>query len=490
MTAPSLPPRRRAAVVLLALALPALGGSGRASTGAAAAPPAHAAAAADATARPSPSQLVVISTTDVKGKSSPCGCHTPKGGLARRAALGDSLRKVYGQVLVVDSGGFFPEEAEYEAAAAFMMDAMKDLGVVAAGVGESDLRYGRGFLLAQIARTKLPVTCANLFDRASGKSLVAPWILHDAGRAKVGFFGLITNHGNLGPSVDSLRVTDPLEAAQATVAALKAKGATVIVLLSELGKVESEEVANVIPGIDLVIAGRKVPLFEQGRRIAGSLVVYGGEQSHYAGRTILKLDPSGHVAGSDAEMVMLGPDVPEDRVMFGKVKRFEDAFNDQLRKLESKLALESIAGEEGDDEDELRDHYVGAEVCGRCHKPEYDQWKTTAHSRAWSTLVEHHSESRTDCQPCHTVGFGQPGGFRTDADAAKFGNVQCENCHGMGTQHDATRAAAKLTALTCRKCHDDTSSPYFSFEVYEPHILHHPPAVLPPLPPRPKVAMQ
>ena len=38
-----------------------------------------------------PDKLVILSTTDVKGKTSPCGCHIPKGGLYRRASLADSI---------------------------------------------------------------------------------------------------------------------------------------------------------------------------------------------------------------------------------------------------------------------------------------------------------------------------------------------------------------------------------------------------------------
>ena len=55
-----------------------------------------------------PDKLLILSTTDVKGKTGPCGCHVPKGGLSRRAFYIDSLKSSYGQVLVVDNGGFFP----------------------------------------------------------------------------------------------------------------------------------------------------------------------------------------------------------------------------------------------------------------------------------------------------------------------------------------------------------------------------------------------
>jgi hypothetical protein len=43
----------------------------------------------------------------------------------------------------------------------------------------------------------------------------------------------------------------------------------------------------------------------------------------------------------------------------------------------------------------------------------------------------------------------------------------------------------KITAATCITCHTTVNSPPFTFDVYEAHILHHPPANMPPLPPNP-----
>jgi hypothetical protein len=132
------------------------------------------------------------------------------------------------------------------------------------------------------------------------------------------------------------------------------------------------------------------------------------------------------------------------------------------------------------------DHFVGSEVCQRCHQPEYTQWQSTPHARAWQTLVDQKKESTPECVTCHVVGYKQAGGFQTADDAPKLGNVQCENCHGMGTQHEAMPAQPqKVTEATCRTCHNATSSPVFDFAVYEPHILHHPPTNMPALPPKP-----
>ncbi|MCE9627633.1 MAG: cytochrome c family protein, partial [Candidatus Eisenbacteria bacterium] len=100
--------------------------------------------------------------------------------------------------------------------------------------------------------------------------------------------------------------------------------------------------------------------------------------------------------------------------------------------------------------------------------------------------VDVNRESTPECVTCHVVGYQQSGGFHASEDAGKLGNVQCENCHGMGTQHEALAAApAKVTEATCRSCHNSTTSPNFDFAVFQPHIVHQVPAVLPKLPPSP-----
>jgi mono/diheme cytochrome c family protein len=84
------------------------------------------------------------------------------------------------------------------------------------------------------------------------------------------------------------------------------------------------------------------------------------------------------------------------------------------------------------------------------------------------------------------TGFAKPGGFRTGEDWARFGNVQCEACHGMGTQHKVwSEDGQVVAAATCMGCHTATTSPTFRLADYWPHVLHHPPAGLKPLPETP-----
>ena len=153
------------------------------------------------------------------------------------------MKTQYGQVLLVDNAGFFPELEDYQDVAWFLMDADKLLGIDAVGVSEKELKWGRSFLLANYKRTQVPLVCANLYDKATKKTLVPPYVIKKVGTVTVGVFGLTSDKVDLGLSRDSLTVEDPSAAAKRTVEEIRKKGATVVVLLSALGKVEAEDLS-------------------------------------------------------------------------------------------------------------------------------------------------------------------------------------------------------------------------------------------------------
>ncbi len=429
-----------------------------------------------------PDKIAICSVSDVKGKTSPCGCHVPKGGLARQASFMDSIRTQYGQLYFVDNGGFFPEDDLHQDAGWFLMDAYKLLGVDAVGVADRDLRFGLGFLRENARSRKLPIVCANLIEKKTGKTAFPASIVVQHGGVKVGFFGLVSDKADLGPSRDSLQATDPAAATRTTIADLRKKGAQVVVALSNLGKAEGEDLCTVVDGIDVMILGRNVPLIQKGRLIKTTLAVYGGEQGQNMARTLLTLDAQRKVSAREADVYVLGPQIPDKPEVLQMVKDFEDALNEKLRKAQKQDAAEAtLASAENNP-----DHFVGAAMCERCHKAEAEQWRTTAHARAWQTLVDNKKDADPDCIQCHVVGFRKPGGFVSAALSPTMANVQCESCHGVGTQHEAFKAkTTPVTEATCRQCHNETTSPEFSFAVFEPHILHQVPASLPPLPQNP-----
>jgi hypothetical protein len=153
-------------------------------------------------------------------------------------------------------------------------------------------------------------------------------------------------------------------------------------------------------------------------------------------------------------------------------------------------------------------NYLGVQVCAFCHsggvraENVYSLWTNTLHSHAFKDAINglstDHFTSR--CISCHVVGFDTNalavnGGF--DDIAAQVGwtfptnisntnwdampaalqgvaNVQCENCHGPGSEHayafgntnliNWPRLGVSYAAGSCAQCHDSLSHHYKTAE--------------------------
>jgi peroxiredoxin len=116
--------------------------------------------------------------------------------------------------------------------------------------------------------------------------------------------------------------------------------------------------------------------------------------------------------------------------------------------------------------------YSGAEFCLVCHPTQHETWSLTNHAYAFDTLVEHAADRNPECLPCHTVGFGEEGGYTEARPAAWLEGVQCENCHGRGGPHQSPDFLAGGFEPICVGCHDAKHSLRFQFGDRLPLVSH------------------
>jgi hypothetical protein len=141
--------------------------------------------------------------------------------------------------------------------------------------------------------------------------------------------------------------------------------------------------------------------------------------------------------------------------------------------------------------------YMGLNTCNLCHsggqvaEDKWQFWQTTGHSMIFSNGIDGYlgSHYSASCLPCHTVGYDttpsaaadngfysvmqqtgwvfpkvlSPTNFAYMLAAyptnANLANVQCENCHGPGSQHAYALGNTNLITKTvysgdCNQCHD------------------------------------
>ncbi len=112
-------------------------------------------------------------------------------------------------------------------------------------------------------------------------------------------------------------------------------------------------------------------------------------------------------------------------------------------------------------------------TCGNCHAGHQAAWSTTHHSEAFATLVSS-GHATAACYSCHTVNqngnaITTPAGWNVTPDSG-YKDVQCESCHGPGTEHvkktetvanwPLARLSLSTAGASCAACHTGVHTPF------------------------------
>lgn len=154
---------------------------------------------------------------------------------------------------------------EAVARAEVFLRAMARGGYTALNVGAHELALGVADLRRLAQAHRMPLLSANLIDK-TGKPAFQRFLIKQAGPLKVGVFGLITSSP---PDVlnlldkQGLRLDPPNQAAATLVKELRAQGCDLIVVLSQLSRIEVDALMAQVKGIDLVLGTSSMDLTNQ-----------------------------------------------------------------------------------------------------------------------------------------------------------------------------------------------------------------------------------
>jgi hypothetical protein len=185
--------------------------------------------------------------TDVAGALEPCGCVKDQlGGLDHAAAWMAAERKSAPNAALVSAGPLFFMDPELKAdrkeqdltKAATLAASMKTLGLAAFAPGQNDLVAGRAELDKLRATAGAAALAANVdgFEKTS---------VRDIGGTKVGFIGVSALEG----------ARPPADAVKEAAAALKQRGAKVLVALAAVGRGEAKRIADAVPDLTAIVVG-------------------------------------------------------------------------------------------------------------------------------------------------------------------------------------------------------------------------------------------
>jgi hypothetical protein len=411
-----------------------------------------------------PPDLTIVCSAGLRGAlaSSP----GDPGGLARRATLIDRTRLATPSLVQLDGGDFAPsaeDEPGLDGVAArgeraeIVMQAYRRMGVDAITVGERDLDLGVATLKTISGKAKVSVVAANLMD-SDGRPLFAPEKLLQAGTSTLGVFGILEMPRGTWISPPGVTVADAVAAARAAVASLRAQGARPVVGLFHVagGLERARQIADAVPGIDLVVLGHDGPSEQPS-------FLWPGARGTAVAVVNARLPDQG-APRLDHHLLQVAPDIAEQLGVHVLVRiatggPIAETF------AESGRVLAQAAGHKTTGE---RWTYGSTTLCRGCHEVEFQQWKTTEHSHAFETLKARGHDREPSCMSCHTTGFLLPGGAQNfETATTHFTDVGCEACHGPSVAHvlskDKHQGTQRVVApQVCLGCHtpDQNRGPF------------------------------
>ncbi|MCS6799516.1 MAG: hypothetical protein NZ898_13500 [Myxococcota bacterium] len=461
-----------------------------------------------------PPDLRVFVLTDVHGYLEPCGCTSrPLGGVDRlaarlRARTADGrpwLLVAAGDLLFERHGHSEHARVQERMQAETFVDVMNRIGLLAAAPGRSDLDADRTELAALVSRARFALLGAGVASSDGELGLLRPHLVHDVGGVRVGLLGLVRVPDGSSTSGDPNQRL--LEAARASVRAVREAGAQIVIALASVDRRLVRRVVSELDGVDLVVQGgldRAEPLppseagaahiLHAGRHGQRLLVVEVWRSARGAGLRDVSAwtrqvrlrrlrdemaDLEVRIARWRAQGRGAHPDVRAqqarlDRLRLeaassthGPVPALGGVFDAWVEELEPDAERDpEIRGLMIDLARRINEHnrhalahlrpppvpngqprYLGSESCGSCHEPAYRWWRSTPHGRAYATLVSRHKQYNLHCVGCHVTGYGRPGGATVthNLDGALV-DVGCESCHGPGSAHAQQPERAGLVA--------------------------------------------
>jgi 2',3'-cyclic-nucleotide 2'-phosphodiesterase (5'-nucleotidase family) len=214
--------------------------------------------------------LTILFGDSVNGMIEPCpSCDggSPLGGLARRGSWVQSVRETRKEFLLLDSGDLFfdryrkaiPAEdvTALSEKAHLILKCYNLLGYDALGIGDDDLTLGKDFLADLSKNASFPFISSNLMDKETGEPLFNAHVIKEAGGLRIGIFSLVSPYffsGDSDPRTRGIAFREPLEEAKSILGKIRPK-TDLVVLLSHLGYTADIELAETVPGIDVILGG-------------------------------------------------------------------------------------------------------------------------------------------------------------------------------------------------------------------------------------------
>ncbi len=154
--------------------------------------------------------------------------------------------------------------------------------------------------------------------------------------AKIGIFSLMTEDLHLITSAGDVKLNAPnTETAGRMVASLREEGCDIVIALTHIGLDQDKEIAQKVPGIDVIFGGHSHRANKDLIRVGDTLIFNGGEQGSYVVRIDLPLDEMHRIRKSE---------VKYQRIPLPESVKEEEAVEALLQTYKSQLPATVVLG--------------------------------------------------------------------------------------------------------------------------------------------------
>ncbi len=197
------------------------------------------------------------------------------------------------------------------------------------------IRYGPQAVAEQARHFGKPLLCANLFT-PEGSSLpgVIPYQLltiEDLSLAVIGFTAPMDFYATF----FKYPVSQPVDLMPALIEKVRSEGAKTILALTHIASKQDIQLAESVPGIDLIIGGHDHQRISPPMRVNDTLITQSGQYGEMLGRLDLVIDrATGSILEHTGTLIPVTEDIPEDEIILQAIdtekKRIDVVLNEPI----------------------------------------------------------------------------------------------------------------------------------------------------------------
>ena len=290
--------------------------------------------------------LTIIGTADLQGMLEPSVMEVDAdgdgkteevsaGGIARIATL---IREIQDEtenpVVVVSAGDDLMNRYFHTFKGEAIFSLMSGAGYELYALGNHEFDKGPDVLAAALDHTEFECICTDLAVEGTPlEGRCAPWLIKDYDGLSVGFFSLMTEGFPYVTSGKSVEMSGTnFEVAHRAVRELRDAGAQVVVGLTHVGYERDLEIAQSVPGIDIIFGGHSHEYAKTAYRMGGTFVVNGGEKGPYLVRLDLTTDENGKLdlKSVRSELIPVTGDVASAPDIEAKLAAYQEKFPEAI----------------------------------------------------------------------------------------------------------------------------------------------------------------